>query len=204
MKKTEKIEIRVSPEEKEALSAASRSEGRTASDVLREYVGHYVKAASVKSATPAKEKKMSWISKIAFVALGAAVAVPLTLIAATANKSPDAFKIELLLRQQQGDDINQQSIELGTTLPLGQNGSFVIHAPHEGDYGYRVRADVTKSKGDIYLIAFDICWQTMKTECELVSAPKITTAFADTARLQVAGRDGSDIHIHLRPVTQTK
>ena len=196
MKKTEKIEIRVSPEEKEALSAASRSEGRNVSDVLREHVRRYVAAAASAAAASGTEKKMTWISKAAYVALGAAVSVPATMFAA-AGDSPAApgFQIELSLVENAGQQ-DQTHYRAQTRIPLNRSEPTLVTMPGGESDGFRVNIINVRNADKTYHFVFDICRETTDG-CEEVSSPGIITAFGGRSTLSVGGVGGVKVDINI-------
>ncbi len=196
MKKTEKIEIRVSPEEKEALSTASRSEGRTASEVLREYVGRYVKAAAAKSAAPAKEKKMSWISKIAYVALGAAVSVPATMYAAAGDDpAMQSFEIRVDLEENPGQQ-DRAFYRAKTRIPLNRSEPTILDMPSGQSGGYQIAIIKEKNADDTYRFVFEIC-RASDDGCSTIAAPGIVTAFGGDSGLSLGGAHDVKIDINI-------
>ncbi len=195
MKKTEKIEIRVSPEEKEALSAASRSEGRTASDVLREYVGRYVEAAAAKAA-PAKEKKMTWISKIAYAALGAAVSVPATMYAAAGDDpAMQSFEIRVDLEENPGQETHAL-YRAKTRIPLSRSEPTILDMPSGQSGGYQVAIIKEKNPDDTYRFVFEIC-RASDDGCSTIAAPGIVTAFGGDSGLSLGGAHDVKIDINI-------
>ncbi len=196
VKKTEKIEIRVSPEEKEALSSASRSEGRTASDVLREHVRRYVDAAAMRGEGAKKEKKMSWISKAAYVALGAAVSVPAVMFAAADdNPSAPGFEIHMTLEEQSGDQ-HPIHYRAQTRIPLGRSEPTMLTMPSGESDGYRV-AIVKKNNADkTFHFIFNICRETADG-CDKVLSPGIVTAFGGHSSLRVGGAGAVEVDINI-------
>ncbi len=195
VKKTEKIEIRVSPDEKEALSAASRSEGRTASDVLREYVGRYVDAAATKAAPVVKEKKkMSWISKAAYIALGAAVSVPAVLFAASEDDpSKPGFEVQVSLVESTSEQA-RAVYRASTRIPLGRSKTTTMVMPAVDDSGYQITVVTEKNGDQTYDFSFSICRET-ESECAVVSSPRIVTAFGGHSTLSVDNASNAEINI---------
>lgn len=186
MKKTEKIEIRVSPEEKEALSAASRSEGRNVSDVLREHVRRYVATAASTAMPSTTEKKMTWISKVAYVALGAAVSVPATMYAA-AGDSPSApgFEINVTLEENAGQQ-DRTHYRARTRIPLNRSEPTIVDMPSGDEGGYRVVILKEKNADKTYHFVFDICRETADG-CDKVFSPGMVTAFGGDSSLGIGG-----------------
>ena len=171
---------------------------------MREFVGRYVDAAATKSAKPVKGKKMSWISKLAYVALGAAVSVPTMIVASAGDSRPNAFEVTLSIHDssdQAGESLN---LSIETTLPLDMSGQSIIHVPHDGNDGYDIRLTLSESDQGVYDVAFTICWQIAGGQCEMIAAPRLKTAFAETARINLAGGNGDSVRILLKPVLQSR
>ena len=199
MKKTEKIEIRVSPEEKEALSAASRSEGRNVSDVLREHVRRYVAAATAASPRTEKKKKMTWISKAAYVALGAAVSAPATMYA-VADDSPAApgFEVNVALQENAGQQ-DQTNYRAKTRIPLTRTEPTLVNMPSGDAGGFRVAIIKENNDDKTYRFVFSICQETADG-CEEILSPGIITAFGGDSSLGVRGAGDVQADIHISSV----
>jgi hypothetical protein len=197
MKKTEKIEIRVSPEEKEALAEASRRQGRTASDVLREHVRAYIAAAarvSDKSAGDRKEKKMSWISKAAYIALGAGLSVPAVLFAAAeSGPSEPGFEVQISLAEPTGEH-KRAHYRASARIPLGGSKESMMVMPNVDGAGYQITVLTEKNADKTYHFIFSICRET-DDECAVVSTPRIITAFGGHSTLSVQGANDTEINI---------
>ena len=196
MKKTEKIEIRVSPEEKEALSAASRSEGRNVSDVLREQVRSYIAAAaSAASPSTIERKKMTWISKAAYVALGAVLTAPATVFAVASN-NPTAPGFEVLVALEERSD-EQKSVQYRglTRIPIGRSDPTLLTITAGEAGGYDVRIVKKPGADKTHHFVFDICRKT-EDACQSVATPAIITSFGGESSLAVDGGD-TDIYINI-------
>ncbi len=197
VKKTEKIEIRVSPEEKEALADASRRQGRTASDVLREQVRGYIAAAA--ETGEKLEKKMSWISKAAYIALGAGISVPAVLFAASGD-SPSApgFEVRVSLEEPVGDQGRAQYLAR-TRIPLSRKEPMTMVMPSVDETGYQVSVETKSNSDKTYDFKFSIC-REQGDGCDVVSTPTLVTGFGGQSSLGVENAEGVEIHIVIESV----
>ncbi|MEM8770569.1 MAG: ribbon-helix-helix protein, CopG family [Pseudomonadota bacterium] len=199
LKKTEKIEIRVSPEEKEALSEAAQRDGRNASEVVREFVSAYVSASREKEPRAPEEKKMNLITKAAFVGLGAAAAGPLAWIAASDQKpaQPElmvAYDVRISVTAP-AETGGVKTHQIRTILPAPLNERAILETSSETGENYSVSVAVAEQDGGTFAFQFDIC-KPRGEACDTISTPKIVTGFGD-AHLQAVGKGGENITISL-------
>ena len=189
MKKTEKIEIRISPEDKEALARRAEAEGRPVSEVVRDLLD----ANGVTMATRPEAGRARWGPVVGALVgglpLGAAAAYGATrdtserFVRAQASLwlSPTgAYDVEATVPHRDLDGLTM-------TVPT-REGTYriVFDAEPRGDETHRVVASVCLFDGD---------------DCPLLTAPSLDTSLGRGGRLVGAWGEDASATIRLFAVT---
>ena len=216
-KKTEKIEIRVTPEEKDGLMDLARSEGRSVSELIRSIVGAYMQAKT--AGTPMSKHRInqmakspkSWsIATVFTLILGAFV------IAAPAQaEKPYTVHVEIKDKPRGSFVLSSTKTHTIVATTTAESESFVdllspeniaANRPEYKDWldqrtternsEYKIRLRVQELGDGTTFAEFQIC-KNSDPDCELVAEPSLQFVSAEGGRIEI----GSSI---LDPETGTE
>ncbi len=187
MKRTEKIEVRLSHEEKQSLSALAEGEGRTVSDLVRGLIERYVNLNA--SPLPRKPRWGLWSG---LIALGLVVGHLGTYAFTQSHNGPSIYTMDFQMRY-------------GTEMP------FSISAPIVAKAGYRseliipgpeakIRLTATVNEGDskFAFLSVHIC-KEVETLCETIATPRLNFNPRESATIQFGTEGVEEIYIRVTP-----
>ena len=192
MKKTEKIEIRISPEDKEALGRRAEAEGRPVSEVVRDLLqaNGATLAPMSASAEPAAPKI------VAACLLGALLGASGAWLAASSREpAEEAFlRVSTQLWTDQHTPFDATAV-----VPAGElNGLRMVVPTRAGDYrvdfaadpanasAYRVRAVICRVEGD---------------DCTALATPSLDTSLTSRSTMEAAWGEAEAASIFLEGYT---
>lgn len=184
MKKTEKIEVRLSHEEKTALTELAEQEGRSVSDLVRGLIERYMSINTTRL-----PNKTPW-AKFAAIAVGGFFAGHLATYFIAKSHSDSHSSIYSL----------QVSMDFeGITVPLikeeGQSDEFLMPRP-DGDV--LVKTKVSQSPNSLARLDIELC-RKINTSCEMIANPNLK--FDPQGGSALSFKDGKDrsVSIFLTP-----
>lgn len=156
-KKSEKLEIRLSYDEKNALTEAAETEGRTVSDLVRGLINRYIKAASTRL-----PQKKSWLKWAGIGALGLLFG----------HLATWAFMVQ----HKNHADVYTMVLSYGhnvITAPI------LDHSSYENEFKIpakpwpiKITAQVNDNETGLKNLQLNICELT-DTECRVIAAPNL-------------------------------
>jgi len=180
-KKSEKLEIRLSYEDKQELSAVAETEGRSVSDLVRGLIRRYIKATSARL-----PQKRSWL-KWAAIGLGVWLATVLLLtLAAWAHMS----RVNNLQAQ-----IDENSFYLPV---LAQDGYTTKMTLPGKDDQIQINLSVTEKDEFTTHLKAEICLK-IGDECDLISSPILIFNPDTFASIKIDNVKGHSIFMRLNP-----
>ena len=195
LKKSEKIEVRISHEEKRELQVLARQRGQTVSTIVRGLVADHLKLArraelqtSLKERTdmiitPARAhpRKLA-AALVASLGLGA-----LLLPAAVA----EPVKVELQGDFQRTSAEFKEQHKFNSTMEVepGATGTFFTATPESDVDGYRIELTVSPDEGD--RLRIDIAIYRGLEGGDLIAHPTLTALSGEEARFHIGSDDES-------------
>lgn len=167
MKKTEKIEIRLSHEEKAGLSKLAEEEGRSVSDLVRGLIDRYMSLH--KDRLP---RKTRW-GLLSAIGIGGILLGHLgTYFIAQSHSHLEIYQL--------GVRFHDSTISIPITRTEGETTHFILPNP-AGDI--KLRADVKKGDGILSVVEVSMC-QIQGAQCQDIAKPKLTFNGKETSRLR--------------------
>lgn len=188
MKKTEKIEVRLSHEEKTALTTLAEQEDRSVSDLVRGLIERYMSIN-----TQSLPRKTPWVKFGAIAVAGFFAGHLMTYFIAKSHEHVPVYSLNV---RMDFDD----SITIPILKQAGQSDEFVI--PHKsGDV--LVKTKVTDATDDLTTLEIELC-RKIKTDCEIVASPTLKFNPNRDASLGFKDADDTEIMIFLTPPKRDK
>ena len=182
MKKTEKIEVRLSHEEKTALTTLADQEGRSVSDLVRGLIERYMSIN-----TTHLPRKTPWLKFVAIAAAGFfAGHIATYLIAQSHQHAP----------------IHYISIAVGTdkvSFPILDKAGEVVNSiipSNDGDL--LVEAVVEEQPESIGTVEISLCRKT-DTKCELIAKPSLKLNPNFQSAINFKDVSGQGVHMVVSP-----
>ena len=180
MKKTEKIEVRLSHEEKTALTALAEQEGRSVSELVRGLIERYMTLN-----TSRLPNKTPWV-KFAAIAIGGFFIGHLaTYFIAKSNNHAPIYDMRV--------DVGSDSISFPLLARAGKAPEFIIPSK-DGDI--RIRATVEKQPDNLASVNVELCRQS-NSACEIIAVPKLQFNPNRQSTVSFKSNDGQDIYMFL-------
>ena len=180
-KKSEKLEIRLSYEEKQELASVAETEGRTVSELVRGLIRRYVQT----SAARLPQKKF-WLKWVAFCFLGLLIGHLGTWLY-TKSHHHDASIYSL------NGNIGGASFTTPVLAKAGYEAQFSLK-----DKGSEIKISLNVEDHDegLSILTVDICRQTQEG-CENIASPVLHFNPVSSAAISIDDAEGKDIHISL-------
>lgn len=187
MKKTEKIEVRLSHEEKTALTTLAEQEGRSVSDLVRGLIERYMTLN-----TSRLPNKTPWLKFAAIGIGGFFVGHLATYFIAKSHDHPPIYSLQVSIDFE------------GITVPLikeaGQSDEFILPRP-DGDV--LVKTQVTQSPNSLAALDIELC-RKMNTGCEIIANPNLKFDPQGGAALSFKDDNDESVSIFLNPPKRIK
>ncbi|MEQ1784080.1 MAG: hypothetical protein ABMA14_22210, partial [Hyphomonadaceae bacterium] len=201
MKKTEKIEIRVSPEDKAALMRLSEQGGRSVSETVRGLLLNQSDPANPQAAGPsAPEPVMSKIQKLAYGAGGAVLGAALATAAmAGLNASqprPTDYALNIVVLD--GPETERRAFEASTVVTLDQMTKTHIRMPTSTADAYQINIDMKRQPDGSIYASFSLCRESVAV-CTELAKPALVAARDASASLNVGDNAGRQLMITMSP-----
>jgi len=187
MKKTEKIEVRLSHEEKTALTTLAEQEGRSVSDLVRGLIERYMTLN-----TSRLPNKTPWI-KFAAIAIGGFFVGHLAtyFIAKSHNHTP-IYDMRI--------EVGSDGISFPLLAKAGKAPEFTIPSK-DGDI--RIMPNVEQEPDTLASVVVALCKQT-ETVCENIASPKLQFNPNRQSAVSFESNDGQSIYIYMHKTKPSK
>ena len=196
MKKTEKIEIRVSPEDKAALMRMSEQGGRSVSETVRGLLLNQAEPAMA----GAQGRLMINLHRLAYGAggavLGAAIASGLFIGLASAKPSPTDYQLAVVVLD--GPETQRRAYEASTVITLDQMTKTQLRMPTSAADAYQVNVDMKRQPDGSGYASFSLCREAAAV-CTEVAKPALVAARDASASINVEGEGGRQFMINMGP-----
>ncbi|MEO9968345.1 MAG: hypothetical protein ABJG15_00730 [Hyphomonadaceae bacterium] len=183
-KKTEKIEIRVTPEEKIELMDLARSEDRSASELIRSIVGAYMQAKD--AAAPLTNKRINQMVKSpkAWGTAGIVASLSAALMLAAPAQAENGYTVNVEIYEPAPavQTADRSSWETNVPSQSKSNESYTVLPMSHSDYEVSLR--IEELEDGTTFAAFNICKKT-GTECELIAEPNLLFSSEDGGRIEI-------------------
>ena len=200
MKRTEKIEIRVSAEEKARLTAVAERERRTVSQMLRELASEHIKGAGEEALRPREDMEaMTPLKRILYIGGGAALGIVATLSAFAFRADPpppDIAGVEFTVWRT--EDGGRSRSRIVTGLSIGDSGATSFELPIQDGQNYRLSGQITEGEDDLLIASFNVC-RLSSDDCVSVATPTIMTGPDDRGRIEFSLADATHLEIDIVP-----
>jgi len=182
MKKTEKIEVRLSHEEKTALANLAEQEGRNVSELVRGLIERYMTLSNTRLPV-----KTVW-PKLATIALGGLLLGHLgTYFMVLSYNHPDIYSLDA--------NIYGHSLTVPVIAEKGMQTEFMIPAL-DGDI--IIDTNIIRDNAALATVRFDIC-QRLGSVCKPIANPVLTFNPNESAAVQIETDPGKAIFLRLTP-----
>ena len=195
MKKSEKIEIRISPDDKEALAKRAEAEGKPASEVVRELL----QSGGVTARAEAVPERRGLLGIAAAAGLGVGLlagAVGSTV--ALRGGEPDVglvFGVQLLVEEK--GFTTTRYLEGSATTSASELDGASVFLPVGAGSGYRLTVAAPGDARRTQTLTFDLC-RLGGGECVTLGSPQLTTKVAGSiAEAEAFGDDGETFTIKI-------
>ena len=186
MKKSEKIEIRLSHADKTNLAELAKKEGHTVSEFVRRILQRYVEFNTTAIATRFPMMKILIATVVSFFA-GALLAYGMV-----KNKKPQTYKPQHYWLKT---TINLNPMYI--TIPMQDGFTTDFEIPdYKGNINVKIRLD--RDEQSIPYLHMDFCRVT-KTECQSIANPKLLISKKDVSTLSFYGKGQELIKIEIGP-----
>ena len=184
MKKTEKIEIRVSVEEKQRLINVARSENRTLSELIRNILATYAQSKA-DNGSPTKTR----IGRVAKSPKTWSIATVLTFLLAaitlaTPAQAENVYALNLEIRNTTVETSTLSTERLETHIVCEKDECSSFFEIPSNDGGFQVGVRFLELEDDTTFAEFKICKKT-EDECELVAEPSLLFAPPSAAHVKI-------------------
>jgi len=183
-KKSEKLEIRLSYEEKQELASVAETEGRTVSDLVRGLIRRYMKVT--RGRLPQKKSWLKW----AGIGLAGLLIGHLGTWAYTQSHrhdDPAIYNLSAL--------IGNSSLNTPILASDGYNTEIVL-ADKEGDI--KIKLNVEDKNSSLSILRADIC-QQKENICENIASPILHFNPDSHAAIHINDGEGKDLEMVLYP-----
>lgn len=184
MKKTEKIEVRLSHEEKTALTKLAEQEGRSVSDLVRRLIERYMSINTTRL-----PRKMPWLllTGIGIAGFFAGHIATYLIAKSHSNSHSDIYSFEVRM----GGD--------GVSIPLlAKNGETVSAEIPSSGGNISVEANVIDVPESLQAVRIKLCRQT-EDSCQAIANPVLKFNPNQQSALSFKGENGQEFYLRLSP-----
>ncbi len=181
MKKSEKIEIRLSHEDKSDLAELAKKEGRTISELVRRIIQRYVEFN-----IPSQALKFP-IAKVLAVGLASFIAGALLVYFSAQMKQPKQYWLET----------NIDGMRMYITFPMEDEFSTELAMPDK-DGNIQIKVKLFKDAQDLKFLSMDFC-RTAKGVCIPFAKPVLLINQENKSQLSFSSKSGEFIIIQIGP-----
>ncbi len=189
MKKTEKIEVRLSHEEKAELTKIAEGEGRSVSELIRHLVERYITLNTARL-----PKKAPWLALGATAIAAFLAGHLLTYYIAKSKSHPPVYNFYTQV-DKDNTGIGSDDISVPIIARDGYENTFIIPRK-QGDVEVSLRID---AKRDALPVLNVILCEKSQTSCDLIASPKLTFDHHDSARIKLSSEKGYGIRLGIQP-----
>lgn len=182
MKKSEKIEVRLSYDEKTALSEIAEQEGRSVSQLVRNLIARYVEINTTRL-----PKKKQWGLIAALLVGGFFAGHLMTYFIAKSHHHDPIYRIEA------GFDGGQLNVPI-----IGRDGQSETYDIQLEGRTLQMTLKVKAKDNSLPLLMTTICQKTDKG-CAVIAEPVLALNPRERASIMLKDQDGSNIIITARP-----
>jgi hypothetical protein len=202
-KKTDAIEVRVSPEEKAALKRKASETGLTVSALIRQRLDDVLHENAPSGRAKRRDVFMSILKRTRSSLLsrpGLAVAAMLTAVALIASPgNADTLRMDLLAQIATSGDNARSVVSAQSTVDLDFDETFEIEvrdpAPGVGLYRFRVSAHA------IDAVQAMLTAQILRVEHDVetvIAEPRLSIAYGEPANVQLGAPNAPEISMRVR------
>jgi hypothetical protein len=187
LKKTEKIEVRLSHEEKTALTKLAEQEGRSVSDLVRGLIERYmaINTTRLPSKTP-------WMKFIGIAVCGFFAGHLATYLIAKSHDHPSVYSLKV--------SVDYEGITVPLVKQAEQTDKFLMPRP-DGDV--LVKTKVTQAPNSLAVLDIELC-RKINTGCEVIATPNLKFDPERIAGLSFKDEKGKPVSIALIPPKRDK
>ena len=200
-KKSEKIEVRLSHEEKSALQSLARRQGRTISTIVRDLLADHLRDVLQAEQQPSIRERTAMILKPVAThprKLAAALAASLglgVLVLPTAVAEPVKVELQGDFQRTTDDAREQHKFNSVMAIEPGTPGTSLTATPESDVPGYRI--ELTVSPEEAGRIQIDVSIYRGLEGDDLIAHPILTAESGKEARIHV-GDDAESYEIALK------
>lgn len=197
MKKSEKIEIRISPEDKEALARRAEAEGRPASEVVRDLLQSGGVTAQAET-VPEPHRGRLAAAAGGLVAAGLLLGAGVTALAYTSGEDGVVdVAFDVSLKVTEGRFTTSKILSGFVTVPADALDGTTLFLPVAPSSGYRLTISAPGDADGTQTLDLDLCEASGDT-CRPLASPKVTAKVrGNTTRAAAFGADGTTFSIKL-------
>lgn len=181
-KKSEKLEIRLSYEEKQELASVAETEGRTVSDLVRGLIRRYVRTSAARL-----PQKRSWLKWAGIGLVGLLIGHLATWAYTKSHQHTPIYNLEARL--------GHAHLSTPVLAKDGYEASFVL--PDEGGE-FKVSIRVEEKQGELSILYAEIC-RTIDEICENIASPVLHFNPTSQAIIEINDGQKNEIFMMLRP-----
>lgn len=180
MKKTEKIEVRLSHEEKTALTKLAEQEGRSVSDLVRRLIERYMSINTTRL-----PRKMPWLLLTGIGIAGFFAGHIATYLIAKSHHQTPIYDMRV--------EVGSDGISFPLLAKVGASPDFIIPSK-SGDI--LIKPDIEKVPDNLSSVTVSLCRQTGQT-CISIASPKLQFNPNRQSAISFVDEGGQKIYITL-------
>ena len=183
-KKTEKIEIRVTPEEKDGLMDLARSEGRSVSELIRSIVGAYMQAKT--AGTPMSKHRINQMAKSpkTWGTAGLLASAGAFLLLTSPAQADTVLSVNVEISDVAPETNALNTLQMKTSVPTqtSDNAGFLELPTKDSDY--EIQLQVQELDNGQAFAAFKICKRDRDT-CDIIAEPSVQFEPKEGGRIRI-------------------
>ncbi|MDB2437392.1 ribbon-helix-helix protein, CopG family [Hellea sp.] len=187
MKKTEKIEVRLSHEEKTSLTNLAEQEGRSVSDLVRGLIERYMAINTTRL-----PHKTPWVKFGAIAVVGFLAGHLATYLIAKSHSHAPIYDMRV--------DVGGDGISFPLLVKGGQAPEFIIPAK-SGDI--LIRPNIEEMPDNLASVRVALCRQS-GTSCDPIAAPKLQFNPNRQSAISFEEDSGQEIYIYLNKTLEPR
>ena len=188
MKKSEKIEIRISPDDKEALAKRAEAEGKPASEIVRDLLQSGGVTARAETVTMPRRSLLAAAAAGA-VGIGAMIGAGAVALGTTGGEAlvDLAFEVRLPIDFEADGFQTVVPLQAGATIPASRLDGATVFLPTGPQTGYRLTVAAPRGAGEAQAVRLAIC-EVEGEACAPLGTPELTTQISgNVTRVEAAG-----------------
>ena len=184
LKKTEKIEIRVTPEEKDGLMDLARSEGRSVSELIRSIVGAYMQNKT--AGAPMSKQRINQMAKSpkTWGTAGLLASAGAFLLLTSPAQADTVLSVNVEISDTDPETNALNTLQMKTSVPTqsSDNAGFLELPTKDSDY--EIQLQVQELDNGQAFAAFKIC-KREAGKCDTVAEPSVQFEPKEGGRIEI-------------------